>query len=92
MINWFLRGGALSAGCCSSKSSIISDRKWLYALAAVCFLLMYLGVGAGLLLLFEEDWTFFDGYYFCFITMTTIGFGDLVPSECLIVRARMFRV
>lgn len=69
------------AGCCSSKSSIISDRKWLYALAAVCFLLIYLGAGAGLLLLFEDDWTFFDGYYFCFITMTTIGFGDLVPSK-----------
>lgn len=68
-------------GCCSSKSSIISDRKWLYALAAVCFLLIYLGVGAGLLLVFEDDWSFFDGYYFCFITMTTIGFGDLVPSK-----------
>uniref|UniRef100_A0A8D8GZK4 TWiK family of potassium channels protein 7 n=1 Tax=Culex pipiens TaxID=7175 RepID=A0A8D8GZK4_CULPI len=59
----------------------ISDRKWMYAVGAVFFLGIYLAAGAGLLLLWEEDWDFFDGYYFCFITMTTIGFGDLVPSK-----------
>ncbi|EDS27772.1 conserved hypothetical protein [Culex quinquefasciatus] len=57
----------------------ISDRKWMYAVGAVFFLGIYLVTG--LLLLWEEDWDFFDGYYFCFITMTTIGFGDLVPSK-----------
>lgn len=59
----------------------MSDKKWLYAVGAVGFLGVYLAAGTGLLLLWEEDWDFFDGYYFCFITMTTIGFGDLVPSE-----------
>uniref|UniRef100_A0A182N9Y8 Potassium channel domain-containing protein n=1 Tax=Anopheles dirus TaxID=7168 RepID=A0A182N9Y8_9DIPT len=69
------------ARICPDTGFKVSDKKWLYAVGAVCFLGVYLAAGTGLLLLWEEDWSFFDGYYFCFITMTTIGFGDLVPSK-----------
>ncbi|XP_050693919.1 potassium channel subfamily K member 1-like [Eriocheir sinensis] len=48
---------------------------------AVGALLVYLAVGGAFFTLWEEDWTFFEGFYFCFITMTTIGLGDLVPGE-----------
>ncbi|XP_058063236.1 TWiK family of potassium channels protein 7 [Anopheles bellator] len=66
---------------CPDTGFKLSERKWLYAVGAVGFLGIYLAAGTGLLLLWEDDWSFFDGYYFCFITMTTIGFGDLVPSK-----------
>ena len=28
-----------------------------------------------------EEWSFLDGAYFSFITLSTIGFGDLVPGS-----------
>ncbi|XP_055371567.1 TWiK family of potassium channels protein 7, partial [Condylostylus longicornis] len=65
----------------SATLTNIAGKTWFIVLSAVCFLGFYLAIGAGLLLLWEDDWSFFDGYYFCFITMTTIGFGDLVPKK-----------
>jgi len=40
----------------------------------------YVSVGALMFGLWESSWDFLIGSYFCFVTLSTIGFGDFVPG------------
>ncbi|XP_053976087.1 trichohyalin isoform X1 [Hylaeus volcanicus] len=47
---------------------------------AIFILLSYIFIGATLFCL-SEGWGFFESFYFVFISMSTIGFGDYVPKH-----------
>ena len=51
---------------------------------SVSFALMvgYIALGA-LLFSLCEDWEYLVASYFCFVTLSTIGFGDYVPGTSL---------
>ena len=34
-------------------------------------------------IILEPEWTFFKSFYFTYVTLATIGFGDVVPSNIL---------
>lgn len=44
----------------------------------------YICGGAWLFQKWEENWSYLDSAYFCFVTLTTIGFGDMVPGAAVV--------
>lgn len=48
----------------------------------VCFLLVF-GIlfGGAFMFIQTQKWNFLNSIYFCFITLSTIGFGDFVPKN-----------
>ncbi|XP_071376328.1 potassium channel subfamily K member 1b [Centroberyx affinis] len=49
----------------------------LAMLAISCFFLIPAAIFSAL----EENWNFLESFYFCFISLSTIGLGDYVPGE-----------
>ncbi|KZC12408.1 TWiK family of potassium channels protein 18 [Dufourea novaeangliae] len=58
----------------------IDDEFNLPISVAIFILLGYIFIGATLFCV-SEGWGFFESFYFVFISMSTIGFGDYVPKH-----------
>lgn len=63
---------------CSDASS--EERTRVPVSLVLVVLSGYICLGAAVFAAWE-DWSLLDGAYFCFITLSTIGFGDLVPGK-----------
>ncbi|KFM59056.1 TWiK family of potassium channels protein 18, partial [Stegodyphus mimosarum] len=64
----------------------IDDEFNLPVSLAVILLITYMMLGAFIFTLWE-DWSFFESFYFVFISMSTIGFGDYVPNHPMYMMA-----
>lgn len=57
-------------------------RRWVaMGISTGVWLILWL-LGAYIFVKCEEDyqgWKYFDGFYFCFVSLTTIGYGDVTP-------------
>ncbi|CAD5210231.1 unnamed protein product [Bursaphelenchus okinawaensis] len=56
------------------------DRTEVPVILVFVILLLYIAFG-GVLFSYIESWSYMDAFYYCFVSLTTIGFGDLVPER-----------
>ena len=43
--------------------------------------IIYIVIGSVIMHYYEPDMTIFNGIYFNFVTLTTVGLGDMIPKR-----------
>lgn len=59
-------------------------RKWLALIVSGSVWILLWLIGALIFMCSErpyQQWTYFDAFYFCFVSFTTIGYGDRTPES-----------
>lgn len=82
----------LDSECLSADTSVVETKPFnkdeanCLAPLTICFLIMitYICGGAIILCRLESSWSFLDSIFFCFMTLSTIGFGDSIPSASVL--------
>ncbi|XP_044727239.1 uncharacterized protein LOC123290922 isoform X1 [Chrysoperla carnea] len=79
--------GGENTPCTPAPSNFAVDDEFnLPVSVAIFILLLYIVCGA-LIYWMWENWSFFESFYFVFISMSTIGFGDFVPQHPMYMMA-----
>ena len=63
---------------CSKRPEL---NKYLNMVLIILIGLSLLFVGPTFLFMNVEGWSMMDGIYYCFVTLSTIGFGDFIPGK-----------
>lgn len=77
-VNWLL-------GCLNSRLGHLYQpfniRILHLTIVIIIVLILFFGIPVAIFTHMEEDWTALDAFYYCFISLTTIGLGDYIPGK-----------
>ncbi len=73
-------GGGTTA---SEAAGEVKQQEDIPVITVLVVLFCYICLGATLFSAWE-NWSFLEGFYFSFITLSTIGFGDFVPGDAVL--------
>ncbi|KAI9296411.1 voltage-gated potassium channel [Neoconidiobolus thromboides FSU 785] len=60
----------------NKEKLIIIKRQFIFA---IIYLLLFWFLG-GVIFMYSENWTYFESFNFCFVSFTTIGYGNITPK------------
>lgn len=59
------------------------DRNRLFSIIVALIAILSHFIGGAIILTFLEGWPFIDSFYFCIVTTTTVGYGDITPTRTI---------
>lgn len=66
---------------CTVKGIPLTYLRFLHLVLIMLVVVLTVLFLPALLFMHLEGWNYFEAFYFCFISLTTIGLGDFVPGE-----------
>ena len=73
-------GSAITAISISIQLNLINNKKLVSLLIFIIWIILII-IGSIILSYIEDGWTFSNGLYFMWISLSTIGYGDYQPKE-----------